>query len=54
MASDGTVAIFISIILFIIPSEFPGLIQDPGKHLAWGRERSPGIPYVLLTTLDRS
>ncbi|KAL0597307.1 Solute carrier family 13 member 2 [Plecturocebus cupreus] len=29
MLSDGTVAIFISIIMFIIPSKFPGLTQDP-------------------------
>ncbi|PNI46906.1 SLC13A2 isoform 1 [Pan troglodytes] len=29
MVSDGTVAIFISIIMFIIPSKFPGLTQDP-------------------------
>ncbi|XP_004684923.1 PREDICTED: solute carrier family 13 member 2 [Condylura cristata] len=31
MASDGTVAIFISIILFIVPSKIPGLTQVPGK-----------------------
>ncbi|XP_032018485.1 solute carrier family 13 member 2 isoform X3 [Hylobates moloch] len=29
MVSDATVAIFISIIMFIIPSKFPGLTQDP-------------------------
>ncbi|XP_004042043.2 solute carrier family 13 member 2 [Gorilla gorilla gorilla] len=29
MVSDGTVAIFIGIIMFIIPSKFPGLTQDP-------------------------
>nr|XP_012304803.1 solute carrier family 13 member 2 [Aotus nancymaae] len=29
MLSDGTVAIFIGIIMFIIPSKFPGLTQDP-------------------------
>lgn len=33
MVSDGTVAIFISIIMFIMPSEIPGLTQDPSKHL---------------------
>ncbi|XP_002748300.1 solute carrier family 13 member 2 [Callithrix jacchus] len=29
MLSDGTVAIFIGIIMFIVPSKFPGLTQDP-------------------------
>ncbi|XP_004450007.1 solute carrier family 13 member 2 isoform X2 [Dasypus novemcinctus] len=29
MVSDGTVAIFISILLFIVPSKIPGLTQDP-------------------------
>ncbi|XP_075415731.1 solute carrier family 13 member 2 [Tenrec ecaudatus] len=29
MLSDGTVAIFIGIVLFIVPSKFPGLTQDP-------------------------
>ncbi|XP_004385434.1 solute carrier family 13 member 2 [Trichechus manatus latirostris] len=29
MLSDGTVAIFISIIMFIVPSKIPGLTQDP-------------------------
>ncbi|XP_012503723.1 PREDICTED: solute carrier family 13 member 2 [Propithecus coquereli] len=29
MVSDGTVAIFIGIILFIVPSKFPGLTQNP-------------------------
>ncbi|XP_028691968.2 solute carrier family 13 member 2 isoform X3 [Macaca mulatta] len=29
MVSDGTVAIFIGVIMFIIPSKFPGLTQDP-------------------------
>ncbi|XP_077021411.1 solute carrier family 13 member 2 [Tamandua tetradactyla] len=31
MVSDGTVAIFISVILFIVPSKIPGLTQDPGN-----------------------
>uniref|UniRef100_K9ILM2 Putative na+/dicarboxylate na+/tricarboxylate and phosphate transporter n=1 Tax=Desmodus rotundus TaxID=9430 RepID=K9ILM2_DESRO len=31
IVSDGTVAIFISIIMFIMPSKIPGLTQDPGK-----------------------
>ncbi|XP_045692811.1 solute carrier family 13 member 2 [Phyllostomus hastatus] len=31
IVSDGTVAIFISIIMFIVPSEIPGLTQDPEK-----------------------
>ncbi|XP_008146026.2 solute carrier family 13 member 2 isoform X1 [Eptesicus fuscus] len=31
VVSDGTVAIFISIIMFIVPSKIPGLTQNPGK-----------------------
>ncbi|XP_037350001.1 solute carrier family 13 member 2 [Talpa occidentalis] len=31
MVSDGTVAIFISIIFFIVPSKIPGLTEVPGK-----------------------
>ncbi|KAG8520154.1 Solute carrier family 13 member 2 [Galemys pyrenaicus] len=31
IVSDGTVAIFISIILFIVPSKIPGLTEVPGK-----------------------
>ncbi|XP_006165502.1 solute carrier family 13 member 2 [Tupaia chinensis] len=31
MVSDGTVAMFIGIILFIVPSKIPGLTQDPEK-----------------------
>uniref|UniRef100_A0A8C6RFZ7 Solute carrier family 13 (sodium-dependent dicarboxylate transporter), member 2 n=1 Tax=Nannospalax galili TaxID=1026970 RepID=A0A8C6RFZ7_NANGA len=31
MASDGTVAIFISVIMFIVPSKIPGLTQFPEK-----------------------
>ncbi|XP_069883394.1 solute carrier family 13 member 2 isoform X1 [Dipodomys merriami] len=31
MASDGTVAIFISMLMFIVPSKIPGLSQDPDK-----------------------
>lgn len=38
MVSDGTVAIFISIIMFIMPSEIPGLTQDPNKP---GKVRGP-------------
>lgn len=41
MASDGTVAILISLVMFIIPSKIPGLIQDPSKHLPWGWGGSP-------------
>ncbi|XP_010640626.1 solute carrier family 13 member 2 isoform X2 [Fukomys damarensis] len=43
MASDGTVAIFIGVILFIVPSKIPGLTQDP---------ENPGklkAPPALLT-----
>ncbi|KAI5193442.1 solute carrier family 13 member 2 [Manis pentadactyla] len=38
MVSDGTVAIFISIIMFILPSKIPGLTQDPEKP---GRLKAP-------------
>ncbi|KAM4822908.1 solute carrier family 13 member 2 isoform X1 [Urocitellus parryii] len=38
MASDGTVAIFISIIMFIMPSKIPGLTQNPEKP---GRLKAP-------------
>ncbi|XP_061031214.1 solute carrier family 13 member 2 [Eubalaena glacialis] len=31
MPSDGTVAILIAVILFIVPSKIPGLTQEPGK-----------------------
>uniref|UniRef100_A0A8C9E825 Solute carrier family 13 member 2 n=1 Tax=Phocoena sinus TaxID=42100 RepID=A0A8C9E825_PHOSS len=31
MPSDGTVAILIGVILFIVPSKIPGLTQEPGK-----------------------
>ncbi|XP_004857043.1 solute carrier family 13 member 2 isoform X1 [Heterocephalus glaber] len=43
MPSDGTVAMFISVILFIVPSKIPGLTQDP---------ENPGklqAPPALLT-----
>lgn len=38
MASDGTVAIFIGIILFLVPSKIPGLTQDPENP---GRLKAP-------------
>lgn len=38
VVSDGTVAIFISIIMFIMPSDIPGLTQDPEKP---GRLKAP-------------
>ncbi|XP_055982843.1 solute carrier family 13 member 2 isoform X2 [Sorex fumeus] len=38
IVSDGTVSIFISIILFIVPSQIPGLTQDPAKP---GKLRGP-------------
>ncbi|XP_036264461.1 solute carrier family 13 member 2 [Pipistrellus kuhlii] len=31
VVSDGTVAIFISVIMFIVPSSIPGLTEKPGK-----------------------
>ncbi|XP_032176692.1 solute carrier family 13 member 2 isoform X1 [Mustela erminea] len=38
MASDGTVAIFIGVILFLVPSKIPGLTQDPENP---GRLKAP-------------
>ncbi|XP_021559976.1 solute carrier family 13 member 2 [Neomonachus schauinslandi] len=38
MASDGTVAIFIGIILFLVPSKIPGLTPDPENP---GRLKAP-------------
>ncbi|XP_029783814.1 solute carrier family 13 member 2 [Suricata suricatta] len=38
MVSDGTVAIFIGIIMFLVPSKIPGLTQDPEKP---GRLKAP-------------
>uniref|UniRef100_A0A8C0KFS6 Solute carrier family 13 member 2 n=1 Tax=Canis lupus dingo TaxID=286419 RepID=A0A8C0KFS6_CANLU len=59
MASDGTVAIFIGIILFLVPSKIPGLTQDPSKNPDWDREGPLGsscLPAwnVPSTTLDRN
>lgn len=34
IVSDGTVAIFMGIIMFIVPSKIPGLTQNPGKTWA--------------------
>ncbi|XP_070418760.1 solute carrier family 13 member 2 isoform X4 [Equus przewalskii] len=42
MVSDGTVAIFIGIVLFIVPSKIPGLTQDPREP---GRLKAP--PAIL-------
>lgn len=50
MVSDGTVAIFISIIMFIVPSKIPGLTQDPGKHLDRARKglwSAPAFSHVM-------
>uniref|UniRef100_A0A452U6J2 Solute carrier family 13 member 2 n=1 Tax=Ursus maritimus TaxID=29073 RepID=A0A452U6J2_URSMA len=38
MASDATVAIFIGVILFLVPSDIPGLTQDPENP---GRLKAP-------------
>lgn len=52
MVSDGTVAIFISLVMFILPSKIPGLTQDPSKHLPWGREGSPAAPVCRYIAFD--
>lgn len=44
MVSDGTVAIFIGIIMFLMPSEIPGLTQDPGKYMDWSRKKPSRQP----------
>ncbi|XP_023039652.2 solute carrier family 13 member 2 isoform X3 [Piliocolobus tephrosceles] len=43
MVSDGTVAIFIGVIMFVMPSKFPGLTQDP---------ENPGKVKAPLGLLD--
>ncbi|XP_045381340.1 solute carrier family 13 member 2 [Lemur catta] len=48
MVSDGTVAIFIGIILFIMPSDFPGLTQNPGKP---GKLKAPP-PLLSWKTMN--
>ncbi|XP_006184984.1 solute carrier family 13 member 2 [Camelus ferus] len=59
MPSDGTVAIFIAVIMFIVPSKIPGLTQDPGKPgklkappalLSWNvvKEKMPWNIMILL------
>lgn len=52
MVSDGTVAIFISLVMFILPSKIPGLTQDPSKHLPWGREGDPAAPVCRYIALN--
>uniref|UniRef100_A0A8C6C3Z3 Solute carrier family 13 member 2 n=1 Tax=Monodon monoceros TaxID=40151 RepID=A0A8C6C3Z3_MONMO len=46
MPSDGTVAILIGVILFIVPSKIPGLTQEPGKP---GKLKAP--PALLNWTI---
>ncbi|KAM5273469.1 solute carrier family 13 member 2 [Ctenodactylus gundi] len=50
MASDGTVAIFISIIMFIVPSKFPGLTQDPENP---GRLKAPPSLLTWKTVKEK-
>uniref|UniRef100_A0A452R8M8 Solute carrier family 13 member 2 n=1 Tax=Ursus americanus TaxID=9643 RepID=A0A452R8M8_URSAM len=67
MASDATVAIFIGVILFLVPSDIPGLTQDPGKNLDWaGRglwaapafqlwsPRNPNLSYTVFLCSQKS
>lgn len=50
MASDGTVAIFISLVMFIIPSKIPGLMQDPKKP---GKLKAPPAILTWKTVNDK-
>ncbi|KAL6047573.1 hypothetical protein STEG23_007684, partial [Scotinomys teguina] len=50
MASDGTVAIFISLVMFIMPSKIPGLIQDPQKP---GKLKAPPAILTWKTVNDK-
>ncbi|KAL1779570.1 solute carrier family 13 member 2 [Sigmodon hispidus] len=50
MASDGTVAVFISLIMFIIPSKIPGLTQDPQKP---GKLNAPPAILTWKTVNDK-
>ncbi|KAM4843883.1 solute carrier family 13 member 2 isoform 2-T2 [Thomomys bottae] len=50
MASDGTVAIFISIIMFIMPSKIPGLTQDPDKP---GKLKAPPALLTWKTVNEK-
>uniref|UniRef100_A0A8D1AW03 Solute carrier family 13 member 2 n=1 Tax=Sus scrofa TaxID=9823 RepID=A0A8D1AW03_PIG len=59
MASDGTVALLIAVIMFIVPSKIPGLTQEPGNPgklkpppalLSWNtvKEKLPWNIVILL------
>lgn len=48
LVSDGTVAIFVGMIMFIMPSKIPGLTQDPGKYMDWSKKKPPGRPCFLV------
>ncbi|KAF5916135.1 hypothetical protein HPG69_003210 [Diceros bicornis minor] len=50
MVSDGTVAVFISIIMFIMPSKIPGLTQDPRKP---GKLNAPPPLLTWKTVNDK-
>ncbi|KAK7830051.1 hypothetical protein U0070_003506 [Myodes glareolus] len=50
LASDGTVAIFISLIMFLIPSKVPGLTQDPNKP---GKLKAPPAILTWKTVNDK-
>ncbi|XP_034363014.1 solute carrier family 13 member 2 [Arvicanthis niloticus] len=50
MVSDGTVAIFISLIMFILPSKIPGLTQDPKKP---GKLKAPPAILTWKTVNDK-
>ncbi|XP_055476361.1 solute carrier family 13 member 2 isoform X2 [Psammomys obesus] len=50
MASDGTVAIFISLVMFVMPSDIPGLTQDPKKP---GKLKAPPAILTWKTVNDK-
>ncbi|XP_041521023.1 solute carrier family 13 member 2 [Microtus oregoni] len=50
LASDGTVAIFIGLIMFFIPSKIPGLTQDPNKP---GKLKAPPAILTWKTMNDK-
>ncbi|XP_028615239.1 solute carrier family 13 member 2 isoform X2 [Grammomys surdaster] len=50
MVSDGTVAIFISLVMFILPSKIPGLTEDPKKP---GKLKAPPAILTWKTVNDK-
>ncbi|CAO2644383.1 Solute carrier family 13 member 2 [Lemmus lemmus] len=53
LASDGTVAVFISLIMFLIPSKIPGLTQDPRGVDKPGKLKAPPAILTWKTVNDK-